>query len=250
MVAENFKRGRAGGFTLVELLVVIGVIAILAALLLPGFARAKEQSRRTACSQNLRQLSLTLALYAAENRDVLPLPQQSSARWPEQLRGYYANARLLICPTDQNSALAISAGPLTNNDFAPRSYLVNCFADYYATQMDKTNSPVIWKATPSYLQMKDSAILHPTETVAFGEKADGQVTFELNLFQSPTGSYLDSLAESRHSSSNQSARDGGANFAMFDGSVSYVKWGESTCPVNIWAVLDRWRTDAVLCRPR
>jgi prepilin-type N-terminal cleavage/methylation domain-containing protein len=249
MDGETFKPRRAHAFTLVELLIVIAIIAILAALLLPALTRAKELSRRTACSQNLRQLSLALALYAADNRDLLPLPQQRSGHWPEQLRGYYANARLLVCPTDQSSASAISATLVTNGDFSPRSYLVNSFADYYATQMGQTNSPVIWKATPSFLQMKDSAIPHPIETVAFGEKADGLTTFELNLFQSPTGSYLETLAESRHNPAN-SARAGGANFAMSDGRVQYLKWGESTCPINLWAVLDRWRTDAALCRPR
>jgi len=249
MIGETFKPRRAEAFTLVELLIVIAIIAILAALLLPAFARAKELSRRTACSQNLRQLSLALALYATDNRDVLPLPQQRSGHWSEQLRRYYANPRLLVCPTDQSSASAISGTVLTNGDFTPRSYLVNCFADYYATQMGQTNSPVIWKATPPFLQMKDSAIPHPSETAAFGEKADALTAFELNIFQSPTGSYLGSLAESRHNT-GRSARAGGANFAMSDGHVYYIKWGESTCPLNRWAVLDRWRSDAALCRPR
>ena len=249
MIGDTFKPRRAEAFTLVELLIVIAIIAILAALLLPAFARAKELSRRTACSQNLRQLSLALALYATDNRDVLPLPQQRSGHWSEQLRRYYANPRLLVCPTDQSSASAISGTVLTNGDFTPRSYLVNCFADYYATQMGQTNSPVIWKATPSFLQMKDSAIPHPSETAAFGEKADALTAFELNIFQSPTGSYLGSLAESRHNT-GRSARAGGANFAMSDGHVYYIKWGESTCPLNRWAVLDRWRSDAALCRPR
>jgi hypothetical protein len=219
-------------------------------LLLPALSRAKELSRRSACSQNLRQLSLALALYATDNQDVLPLPQQRSVHWSEQLRAYYANPRLLLCPTDPSTAGTIFAAPVTNGDFAPRSYLVNSFADYYATQAGQTNSPVIWKTTPAILKMKDSAIPHPTETVAFGEKADGLVAFELNIFQSPTGSYLESLAESRHSNPAHSVRDGGANFAMSDGRVHYIKFGESTCPVNLWAVLDRWRSDAVLCRPR
>lgn len=57
------------GFTLVELLVVIAVIAILAALLLPALARAKESARRIRCTSNLRQLGLATQMYWADNED-------------------------------------------------------------------------------------------------------------------------------------------------------------------------------------
>lgn len=60
-------------FTLVELLVVIAVIAILAALLLPVLSSAKERARRTACLNNLRQFNLGLIMYGHDNRDRLPV---------------------------------------------------------------------------------------------------------------------------------------------------------------------------------
>src|SRR5436190_24352041 len=61
-------------FTLVELIVVIGVIAILAALLLPVLARAKEKTYRTHCSSNLKQIAVAFQLYASEHDDRLPGP--------------------------------------------------------------------------------------------------------------------------------------------------------------------------------
>ncbi len=64
-------RGVAG-FTLIEMLVVVAIISILAALLLPGLTRAKESARRAACLNNVRQISLGLHMYAADNHDTLP----------------------------------------------------------------------------------------------------------------------------------------------------------------------------------
>ncbi len=60
-------------FTLVELLVVVAIIAILAAMLLPALTQAKERGRRAICMSNLRQLGIGLQLYAGDNNDsVLP----------------------------------------------------------------------------------------------------------------------------------------------------------------------------------
>ncbi len=68
----GMKISRRAGFTLIELLVVIAIIAILAAMLLPALARAKEKAKRTACINNIRNLTQATIMYAIDNNDRLP----------------------------------------------------------------------------------------------------------------------------------------------------------------------------------
>jgi prepilin-type N-terminal cleavage/methylation domain-containing protein/prepilin-type processing-associated H-X9-DG protein len=64
---KKFSNG--AGFTLIELLVVIAIIAVLTAILMPSLNRAREQGKRTACLNNLRQLTLGWILYADDSDD-------------------------------------------------------------------------------------------------------------------------------------------------------------------------------------
>ena len=68
------KSQRVYGFTLVELLVVIGIIAVLFSLLLPALNRTREQARMIQCASNMRSIMTASISYAQENRDCLPIP--------------------------------------------------------------------------------------------------------------------------------------------------------------------------------
>jgi prepilin-type N-terminal cleavage/methylation domain-containing protein/prepilin-type processing-associated H-X9-DG protein len=97
-------------FTLTELLVVIALIAVLAALLLPAFGRAKESGRGTVCLSNLHQIGIALQLYVQDNANRLPLMRDKSLTTTNSLpspdlvlSNYLGNVRVLQCPSDSRN---------------------------------------------------------------------------------------------------------------------------------------------------
>src|SRR5438477_3161683 len=69
---ESFMPRRKA-FTLVELLVVIGIIAVLIAILLPSLTKAREAAQRTSCLSNIRQLGTLFRLYGNQYKDACPV---------------------------------------------------------------------------------------------------------------------------------------------------------------------------------
>jgi prepilin-type N-terminal cleavage/methylation domain-containing protein/prepilin-type processing-associated H-X9-DG protein len=91
MISKSSK-----GFTLIELLVVIASIAILAAILFPVFARAREKARQTTCTSNQRQIAASIQMYAQDHEEVMP---PATTVWQD----IKVDPGALVCPTKGKS---------------------------------------------------------------------------------------------------------------------------------------------------
>jgi type II secretory pathway pseudopilin PulG len=103
----NDRRAGVAGFTLVELGVVVFMMGVLAALLLPALAGAKEKSRRAVCQSNIRQVLFVLQIYAMENEDKLPSAADNM--------GYYHSIRL----SDQTFSNLVQIAGTSNILYCP-----------------------------------------------------------------------------------------------------------------------------------
>jgi prepilin-type N-terminal cleavage/methylation domain-containing protein/prepilin-type processing-associated H-X9-DG protein len=211
-------------FTLVELLVVIAVIAILAALLLPALSQGKEKGKTISCRSNLKQLDVAAMLYASEHQDQLP-PRLLLPLWPLPLQPYYRDVAILKCPTELNGSA--------------RSYIINGWNDYFRANLSDANFEAFMNFQwPQGMKM--SQIPNPAETIVFGEKRTGSPHAYMDFLQGKQGNDLEELEHGRHGGGS-SSRGRSSNYSFADGSARLLKFGRSITPINLWATTDKWR---------
>src|SRR5207248_8101580 len=113
------RRYRA--FTLVELLVVVGLIALLIAMLLPALGRAREHANRVKCAANLRSIGQVLTMYTEQFHyypgmvvyEVNGASVADAAIWPQRLRPYLGgDKQVFYCPSQDERCRWSDRGPL------------------------------------------------------------------------------------------------------------------------------------------
>jgi prepilin-type N-terminal cleavage/methylation domain-containing protein len=191
------------GFTLVELLVVIGIIALIISMLLPALGKARQQSNQVVCESNLRQIGVAMLIYADEHdgflfpdkmgwdaQHVYPwpptdlstgagLPNTPTGTWPTLIFSQW-NPPVMLCPSDQQPV-------------GQHSYLINEHMAYWNVKYS-SNLP---------------AGTSPSNVVLMGEKATTAGDYYMEYGDFATGK----VEEHRHGFTL------GSNYLMLDMSV-------------------------------
>lgn len=212
------------GFTLIEMLTVIAIVAVLAAILFPVLSSARGKARQATCLSNLRQVGEAIGLYEQDSGGFLPTwsithPTQSSppatrdlpaadvVTWDLSIMKYLKDKRVLMCPSNPTDGVNLSTKARN-----ARAYTIAQYTQSY-TAVNR----------PAYGLYKDR-IPAPTKTVLVYEKG-----------ANPPGAWGDALGQNvlqTHSSSGQpgyseaSFHYEGKNILYLDGHVKLEKKGQ------------------------
>jgi prepilin-type N-terminal cleavage/methylation domain-containing protein/prepilin-type processing-associated H-X9-DG protein len=189
------------GFTLLELLVVVAIIAVLAALLVPVVGRMTERGRTTKCTNYLQQIGAAAMRYAGENEMQLPVTSHQRRTgyksWTITLQPYASGKLFFRCPCDEDKE-------------RPYSYAMNDFL---------TPNPA---GAPELDVARLSRLDRARETVLFAEAAKEYVNTDHFHFSDylgrpiPPEIFTKQVAAERHG--------GAANYLFADAHVETIPW--------------------------
>lgn len=186
-------------FSLVELFIVIGVIAVLSGVALPVLYHGQQRSQSIKCLGNLRQLGTATLAYAGEHEMTLPFTSHQRSSWTVSLQPYAAGAVTFLCPADE--------------DVRSFTYAIN---DYL------TPNPA---GAPTLDFSRLSRLDKPSQTFLFAEAARNYANTDHFHFADyhgqtiPPGVFADQVAAQRHG--------GSANYLFADAHAEAVSWEQA-----------------------
>jgi prepilin-type N-terminal cleavage/methylation domain-containing protein/prepilin-type processing-associated H-X9-DG protein len=205
MSVTRLHSGRASrhrGFTLVELLVVIGIIALLMSILLPALNKARESARQVKCANNMRNIWYANVMYANENKDVLPIaPRIESqnimndnlaivmvrvgvydydhgALWPYVSKSRIAREAVFNCPTDLDAYRPVRWGSMQGTASYERNFTYSWNAQIRGSDSSSDNYNKATGIRLGSIRMPGQKIIlveeqFPNDGVAFIHTVDG-----------------------------------------------------------------------------
>ena len=209
------------------MLVVIAIIAILAAILFPVFARARENARRSSCQSNLKQIALGLKQYIQDYDEKYPLQTTGAGAntaanptygWVDGIEPYLKSLQIFQCPSDTVGYAGTSRGSAN-------------YSDYYINAALGDTTPTATAATYNQGGISEAALEFSSLTIMLGD-GDGSsgastARYRTNGYATEGASSVTSPGHSTASRVGAGAINAkhleGSNFAFADGHVKWYK---------------------------
>ena len=238
-----FQSQEVAAFTLIEMMVVIGVIGVLTALLLPVLSKARDRARTVSCANDLKQLQTSWHLYASENSDVLPpnnfvldsddFPVANGPSWcPDRAREdedtkalesgalfpYVRSVDVYHCPADRSTVVTLGGEALSR--LRNRSYNMSQSVNGGPVFSDEEG---FITNTPSVKKLAEIRRPPPSDLFVFiDEHAD--TLHDAHFGNPPVGSAFFSAYQGRWSDMPADRHSQGCNVSFADGHVERWAW--------------------------
>jgi prepilin-type processing-associated H-X9-DG protein len=195
--------------------VVIAIIAILAAILFPVFAKAREKARQSSCLSNTKQLALAEMSYCQDYDEMFCLAYTPTQGFPFLLQPYIKNTQLFKCPSDPDPWAVTTAGVTVH-----LSYISN----YYLHQPDN--------GVPASLNILKRA----SDTITYAPNADGSAGNLVPTCQYAWGTYGSSVSTGYNLWARvaRERHNGGSNYAFADGHAKWLNKNEAALEALHW----------------
>jgi len=265
-------RRRLGGFTLVELLVVIGIIALLTGILLPSLSRARQVARDTLCMSNMRQVTMALMIYSNQYRGDFPPAEDEYSGTPWQVEVWqnvmhtpfslsdptgggtyaYLEKTPFECPTADLAKYIWSATPPNNDGYDHSNHLHNGYAlniDLPGTLgQNSWNAPAQLETPQIWESKKLTAVRQASEALLLTD-ADGYYVEYYD--RGDTLYYMDpgitDGAGMHHAFGRHGRWKDAWNLAYCDGSVRMMRFADiPSVPSQYYLVSGRLNPDQLL----
>lgn len=208
-------------FTLIEILVVVAIIALLAAILFPVFSRARENGRRASCQSNLKQIALGIAQYTQDYDERFPMVFGTGSAipgpygWADAVQPYIKSLQIYQCPSDSR---APTSNPSIGDSPDDEAGYIDYFYNWAMQSREGTFTssgacylPVVWKDSITLSELERAS-----QTVLVMDGVSGSAWNGTQGSTDPGMAYL-----SRAQGSAVRRHLGGSNVAFADG---HVKW--------------------------
>jgi len=235
MTTASATKPQRKGFTLVELLVVIGIIALLMGMLLPSLSRAQAYARKIACASNMRQVYIELQLYADANRGWL-FPRRDEFPWTFGYIGPATNPAevwttivfgrtdppIMVCPVDLGNFPDVDEYGNPVNPIFWHSYVLNNHLADYKVKITAHGSQLAYRSQ--------------SEVILMGEKFAHKTDYFMELARNPDGTRNPTASSDFHVLIDQFKHGlvHGSNYLFLDGHVSNDSTEEALRAIDPW----------------